>query len=429
MALGSLPQELLEQIVLQLNVDEHLAAVGWTCKRLAELVFRDVGHAWRHVQAHYKRSSQQEISESKSSSPYHSCVSVWDAFELDEVWLWLPFNHTASIYALLAIRGELVYKLWARPRIQSQEFALRIVQFVVTQSQMMLLHTDRVHLWGRVIEWAAGLGHLNVIEFVETECGVKAVDCNVNVWGMAATNDQVEVIKHLMEQHSGDEVTEDMTSAFLKAASQGNADIVHLMAGAVGNVAALLLAALHGQWNVVQVLLAENNFDPSHNDNYALKKAAERGHTRVVELLLQTDGVDPTAGDNYALLWSVWNGHADVVKLLLAHPAVNPNMITEHDLIGRAVEKQYDDVLEVLIEDGRCNVTRDNSAAFRQAVEDGNVEGVVLLLRHADTDPNADNHFALKKASELGYIEIVERLLKDPRVKDSPSMNAAMNWF
>ncbi|KAJ3253963.1 hypothetical protein HDU77_004298 [Chytriomyces hyalinus] len=428
MALGSLPQELLEHIVLQLNVDEHLAAVGWTCKRLAELVFRDVGHAWRHVQAHHKRSSL-EISESKSSNPYHPRVSVWDGFELDEVWLWLPFNHTASIYALLAMRGELVYKLCARPSIQSQEFALRIVQFMVTHSPMMLLHTDQVPLWGRVIEWAAGLGHLNAIEFVETECGVKALECNGNVWRISATNDQVEVIKHLMDQHSGGEVNEDMNSAFLKAASQGHAEIVHLMAGTVGNISALLLAALHGQWNVVQVLLAESNFDPSHNDNYSLKKAAERGHTRVVEILLQSGRVDPTAGDNYALLWSVWNGHADIVKLLLAHPAVNPNMITEHDLIGRAVERQYDDVLELLIEDGRCNLTRDNSAAFRQAIEDGYVEGVVLLLKHADTDPNADNHFALKKASELGYIEIVERLLKDPRVQDSPSMNAAMNWF
>jgi hypothetical protein len=63
---------------------------------------------------------------------------------------------------------------------------------------------------------------------------------------------------------------------------------------------ALLSAVRNGHVDVVDCLLRHAMFDPSADDNCAIKLAAECGHVAVVERLLQDERVNPSAGDNYA---------------------------------------------------------------------------------------------------------------------------------
>jgi ankyrin repeat protein len=64
---------------------------------------------------------------------------------------------------------------------------------------------------------------------------------------------------------------------------------------------ALVRAAENGHVDVVDCLLRHAMFDPSADDNRAIRLAAEHGHLAVVERLLQDARVDPSAYDNYAV--------------------------------------------------------------------------------------------------------------------------------
>ena len=83
-------------------------------------------------------------------------------------------------------------------------------------------------------------------------------------------------------------------------------------------------AAKEGDLNLVNILI-NANFDPSADDNYAIRKASEKGHLNVVNRLLEDDRVDPSARDNYAIRTASGNGHLNVVNRLLKDDRVDPS--------------------------------------------------------------------------------------------------------
>jgi ankyrin repeat protein len=80
---------------------------------------------------------------------------------------------------------------------------------------------------------------------------------------------------------------------------------------------ALVLAAQYGHVDVVDYLIRHAMFDPSADNNRAIRLAATNGSLAVVERLLQDKRVDPSAEDNYAVRWAAHNGHLAVVERLL----------------------------------------------------------------------------------------------------------------
>jgi hypothetical protein len=78
----------------------------------------------------------------------------------------------------------------------------------------------------------------------------------------------------------------------------------------------LLLAAHHGQLDVVNRLLQDPRVDPSADYNSAIRFAAYGGHLHVVNRLLQDPRVDPSDWDNFAIRHAVSYGHLDVVATL-----------------------------------------------------------------------------------------------------------------
>jgi hypothetical protein len=86
---------------------------------------------------------------------------------------------------------------------------------------------------------------------------------------------------------------------------------------------ALLRATENGHVDVVDYLLRHAMFDPSANDNGAVRWAAARGHLAIVERLLEDDRVDPSAVDNDAIACAASNGHLAVVDRLLEDDRVD----------------------------------------------------------------------------------------------------------
>ena len=80
---------------------------------------------------------------------------------------------------------------------------------------------------------------------------------------------------------------------------------------------------------ISKLLKEDSSFDPSAEDNHAIKKASKNGHNDLVKILLQDNRVDPSAENNCAISSASRNGHNEVVKLLLQDQRVDPS-----DLMG-----------------------------------------------------------------------------------------------
>jgi hypothetical protein len=78
--------------------------------------------------------------------------------------------------------------------------------------------------------------------------------------------------------------------------------------------------------------------------------ASGNGHFDVVKLLLEQQNVDPSDYNNEAIVWAVRNNHIDVVKLLIADPRVDPSE-PHNKAITWAVEFNLKEIVYLLSED------------------------------------------------------------------------------
>ena len=85
-----------------------------------------------------------------------------------------------------------------------------------------------------------------------------------------------------------------------------------------------MIAIQDGNHRVVSELI-KRGFDPSYDDNWAIRAASEKGNIRMVNLLLEDDRVDPSANDNYAIRFASSGGHLQVVERLLQDERVDPS--------------------------------------------------------------------------------------------------------
>ena len=67
------------------------------------------------------------------------------------------------------------------------------------------------------------------------------------------------------------------------------------------------------------LILSMDVFDPTADDNAAIRVASANGHVEVVKILLSDKRVVPSADDNAAIRWASANGHVEVVKILYQH--------------------------------------------------------------------------------------------------------------
>ena len=160
----------------------------------------------------------------------------------------------------------------------------------------------------------------------------------------------------------------------------------------------------------VEVLL-ELGFDPSINDDYAIRWASDKGHVGMVKLLLRDERVDPSADDNSSIELASKNGHTEVVRLLLEDTGVDPSA-DNNVAILIASQNGHTEVVKLLLQDKRVDPSADNNVAIRRASQNGHADVVKLLLQDKRVDPSADNNYAILIASQNRHPEVVKLLLQ-----------------
>jgi ankyrin repeat protein len=102
------------------------------------------------------------------------------------------------------------------------------------------------------------------------------------------------------------------------------------------------------------------------------------------------------------------------VKLLIAD---NVDPSTDYNYAIRlASNNGYTEIVEILLKDKRVNPSTDYNYAIGKASENGYIEIVKLLLADVRVDPSDDANYAIRHASKRGHVEIVKLLLTDSRV-------------
>jgi len=132
--------------------------------------------------------------------------------------------------------------------------------------------------------------------------------------------------------------------------------------------------------------LLKDGWDPSVDDNFAIKSACDKGHLEIVKLLLQDERVDPSAGGNSALRWASNYGYIKIVKLLLQDERVDPN--AEFSCAIRwAIQNNHKEIVKLLMRDKRLilNTTIEdikNYGFIKEAIKINREIKLEKLLKH-----------------------------------------------
>ena len=189
------------------------------------------------------------------------------------------------------------------------------------------------------------------------------------------------------------------------------------------------LAVSTGNAVLVDLLLQDPCVNPSDGENNAIRLASQEGHLAVVDRLLQDPRVDPSDCNNYAFRMAVIHNHIDVVKRLLQDVRVNPS-VDNNQLVGIASLE----ILDILLQDspswhpyrGRVDPSDNDNYAIICASEHGCLDIVNRLLQDPRVNPADSENKAIRLASRNGHLAVVNRLLQDPRV--NPAEYKSIYW-
>lgn len=213
---------------------------------------------------------------------------------------------------------------------------------------------------------------------------------------------------------------------------------------------------------LVKVMLKDPSIDPNDSSNgipeqpllrIPIKLAAERNNLETLEVLLADPRVDPTLGDNLALLSATTHQAPEAANRLLQDARVAPTSPStllwainsnNYQLFNRYLRAGADpasnnnepivyaaqlgrlDMVDRLLEDPRVDPTAQGNAAIILAAQNGHPGVVDRLLQDPRVDPADQGNAAIILAAQNGHLGVVDRLLEDPRVDPADQGNAAI---
>lgn len=161
-----------------------------------------------------------------------------------------------------------------------------------------------------------------------------------------------------------------------------------------------------GNLNIVQMLSSRRGvmFNGKNQHDYTpLQNAARKGHTDIVKFLIDQGALheDHSQGDQ-ALILAASGGHFEVVKLLCSAGKVSPNPLSRKGTTAlccvavprdpEASEEKREDMAKFLLEKGADPNLYDGDGPLHNAVTDGDLKMIRLLLEHgADPLKGANN--------------------------------------
>jgi hypothetical protein len=142
---------------------------------------------------------------------------------------------------------------------------------------------------------------------------------------------------------------------------------------------------------------------------------AAHGRLADVQRMLESGELPVNGNLNNALVQAVENGHVNIVDYLLRHAMFDPSA-DDNRAILLAAWNGHLSVVERLLQDERVDPSAGDNDAVRWAAQNGRLAVVERLLQDQRVDPSAKDNLAVRWAAQNGRLAVVERLLQDERV-------------
>ncbi|KAJ3102930.1 hypothetical protein HK100_004290 [Physocladia obscura] len=208
------------------------------------------------------------------------------------------------------------------------------------------------------------------------------------------------------------------------AAIDGHINVVRLLLqdkrvdAAARQSSALIEACGLGHLDIVELLMADARCNPSEFENYAIWKAAKMGRIEIVRLLIQDSRVDPTVFDQIPLKLAIQENHANIVRMLLDDYRVDPASQSNWS-IRNACEYGRLEIIQMLLQHPKTDPCDLNNSALKLAVQENQLKAVEILLEDGRADPASENDWCLHFSAIKGNAPMIQLLLKDSRVSVS----------
>ena len=149
------------------------------------------------------------------------------------------------------------------------------------------------------------------------------------------------------------------------------------------------------------------------SETYPIILAVEKNNQEIINLLLNDPRVDPGVDENAALQKAIQNNNLEIVNLLLNDQRVHPMCLIIYAVMNNQIE-----IVKRLLEDSRVDPSCNDNRSLNLAAQKGHIDIVNLLL---DDERLRPDNKALEIASYEHRVDVVNRLLKDPRF--DPTLN------
>jgi ankyrin repeat protein len=348
------------------------------------------------------------------SKQWYECVkTAVDKSDKDliKILMKMKFNEISSIYIPnIENNIQVIELLLAEPSFDPNSNTKYI-----TENNNMYINTpytnddDRYDYNTYLIVWAAQKGYTEIVKLLLADPRVDPTINNNNAVRFASEESHVEIVKLLLNDPRVD----------------------HTAVSFMGNL------------EMVKFLLENTSIDPSINDNAALTNAVYKNKTEIVRLLINDPRVKLVNSNNItcdkAPFYSgtmnneifkilvkdmqfdpssehyissvISNNNIEIIKTLLQDP--NIDMCKKY--LSYAVYNNSLEIAKLLLTDSRIDLSFDNEMIINVSAK-GNTEIVELLLKDPRVDPTVNDNEPLKSAVKLGHYDIIKLLLNDPRV-------------
>jgi hypothetical protein len=163
----------------------------------------------------------------------------------------------------------------------------------------------------------------------------------------------------------------------------------------------------------VKRMVKEGQVDPSMGHNEATEVASEYGRNEIIEFLLMDPRVATTVDYSQMQQTAFDNKNWKSVKLITE--------LTNYNQSDPERVKELEDFKQGKLK-GELKELKKEPVNFNDLlnyIQTGNLRVVKNILDEGRVDPSAEDNKAIKKATELGYIEIIQTLLNNDRIMNT----------
>lgn len=244
----------------------------------------------------------------------------------------------------------------------------------------------------------------------------------------------MEITKFLVE--NGADVNADDGYALMAAVHSNDLDLVKYLVENGAHIDEHLLTIASENWYTEIYNYLQNKFNTNESIKHLLKPKSEEDIKNSIMNSNSSDRLDKIFRFKLNHLFSddeileickdltpdekLYKGTRHNIPILIKQSILDGVNTGKNNqmLIKFASQNGYSDIIEMLLKDDRVNPIVHNNLPIAYAAENGHLDAVKVLMNDKRVDPSDYNNAAIKYALKNKHLSVVKQLMNDKRVVD-----------